>query len=163
MPLRVMNLMQQWNTDGDRSLPGIRLLMPLQSMSWYYSFTLSTVRAAQLIHRQFQIFGSTAGQAIRDAIAASGEPPIEQLRSWFDGQDTEPSTTTDFWALCSQREQIRAAYHKYWNSTKEMTRTGRPVVGGILPVAPSASGEEGKFGYYGEWVLGELFSVSNQS
>ncbi len=73
---------------------------------------------------------------MRDAITESGEPPIEQLRAWFEGQDTEPSTTTDFWALCQQREKYRAEYHKYWNSTKGMTRSKRPVDAVILPVAP---------------------------
>lgn len=100
----------------------------------------------------FQIFGSTAGQTVRAAIDASGEPPIPQLREWYyqeSEQQQQPSSSTEFWQLCQMRDEYRAKYHRYWADSRMRTRSGRCVDGVILPVAPSAAVEEGRFEYYG--------------
>lgn len=98
---------------------------------------------------QFEILGSTAGQEIRRAIDASGEPPMDQMRSWYDNTETEPSSTADFWNLCQRRQQYREAYHAYWMSSRERSAQKQVVDGVIMPVAPSAAVEEGSFTYYG--------------
>ncbi|MCJ1453633.1 hypothetical protein MMC28_003980 [Mycoblastus sanguinarius] len=36
----------------------------------------------------YQLFGSTGGHAIREALRLSGEPPIPQLQTWFENDDT---------------------------------------------------------------------------
>lgn len=99
---------------------------------------------------QFQILGSTAGQEIRQAIDASGEPPMEQLRAWYDDVQTEPSSSAEFWRLCQRRQDFREAYQQYWMSSRERTIQKRVVDGVIMPVAPSASVQEGSFSYYGK-------------
>ncbi|KAK3064060.1 hypothetical protein LTS18_010431 [Coniosporium uncinatum] len=96
----------------------------------------------------FQILGSTAGQAIRDAVNASGEPPIPQLADLFSDSDIDSSSTTEFWKLCSLREQFRSRYHAYWKSTSDLTACKRPVDGVIMPVAAHAAPPEGSFKYY---------------
>ncbi|KAH6666655.1 amidase signature domain-containing protein [Halenospora varia] len=96
----------------------------------------------------FEILGSTAGQEIRRAIDASGEPPMDQMRSWYDNTETEPSSTADFWNLCQRRQQYREAYHAYWMSSRERSAQKQVVDGIIMPVAPSAAVEEGSFTYY---------------
>ena len=100
------------------------------------------------MHEQLQILGCTAGREVREAIDASGEPPIHQLRSWYDNDDVEPSSSVEFWNLCNERERYRAEYYRYWSSTRNRTGVKRPVDGVIMPVAPSAAVEEGKFEYY---------------
>ncbi|KAK6537338.1 hypothetical protein TWF694_011529 [Orbilia ellipsospora] len=85
----------------------------------------------------FQILGSTAGQEIRTAIDASGEPPTDQLKSWYEDDEQGPSLTPEFWNLCHEREKYRKLYHSYWNSTANMTTTQRPVDGVIMPVTPT--------------------------
>lgn len=37
----------------------------------------------------------------------------------------------------------------YWNSTAELTGTGRPVDAFILPCAPFAAARPGRYSYYG--------------
>jgi amidase len=97
---------------------------------------------------QFQIFGSTAGQEIRRAIDASGEPPMQQMRAWYDTQ-AKPSSSDEFWDLCQRRHQYREEYHRYWMNSRKRSASKRLVDGVILPVAPSAAAEEGLFSYYG--------------
>ena len=98
---------------------------------------------------QLQIFGSTAGQEIRRAIDASGEPPMQPMRAWYDNIDAEPSSSAEFWDLCRRRQEYQEAYHKYWMSSRERSGSKRVVDGVIMPVAPSAAVEQGLFGYYG--------------
>lgn len=86
---------------------------------------------------------------MRDALERSGEPPVHQLRHWYENQNVEPSSSANFWALCQQLEIYRADYHNYWTSTCEKTIAKRPVDAVILPVAPSAAVAEGQFAYYG--------------
>ena len=101
-----------------------------------------------LTWRQFQILGSTAGKEVRDAIDASGEPPVHQLQTWYDNDNVEPSSSREFWDLCHQRDQYRSEYNKYWTSTREINVAKRQVDGVIMPVAPTAAVEEGCFKYY---------------
>ncbi|KAG9241764.1 amidase signature domain-containing protein [Calycina marina] len=96
----------------------------------------------------FRILGSTAGQEIRRAVDASGEPPMQQMQSWYDDLETEPSSTADFWDLCRRRKLYREAYNSYWQSSRERTNSKRYVDGVIMPVAPSAAVEPGLSGYY---------------
>ena len=100
---------------------------------------------------KFELLGSTAGKEVRNAIDASGEPPVSQLRNWYENDDVEPSTSAEFWALCDRRDQYRALYHKYWNSTREKNVLKRQVDGVIMPVAPTAAVEEGTFTYYSKY------------
>ncbi|MCJ1482736.1 hypothetical protein MMC06_002902 [Schaereria dolodes] len=111
----------------------------------------------------FQIFGCTAGSAVRKAINDSGEPPVNQLRSWFNAQENEPSFTSDFWTLRQQREDYRAEYNKYWNSTREHTFSKRPVDAVILPVAPSAAVHEGRFTYYAYSAIAKMLDYTSGS
>lgn len=96
----------------------------------------------------FQILGSTAGKEVRNAIDASGEPPVHQLQTWYDNDNVESSSSAEFWELCDQRDQYRSEYNKYWTSTRERNVAKRQVDGVIMPVAPSAAVEEGCFNYY---------------
>ncbi|CAF9931207.1 MAG: Acetamidase [Alectoria fallacina] len=96
----------------------------------------------------FQILGSTAGKEVRNAIDASGEPPVHQLQTWYDNDNVEPSSSAEFWDLCNQRDQYRSEYNNYWTSTREKTVAKRQVDGVIMPVAPTAAVEEGCFNYY---------------
>ncbi|KAF2115703.1 amidase [Lophiotrema nucula] len=96
----------------------------------------------------FQILGSTAGQSVRSAVEASGEPPIPQLLELFNGSNSEPLPTSEFWKLCEWRERFQQQYHDYWKSMRGHTASKRMVDGVILPVAPHAAPPEACFKYY---------------
>lgn len=97
----------------------------------------------------FRILGSTSAKKAREALNASGEPPIPQIADWYEHEDNEPNTTADFWMLCEQRWKYRAQYKAYWNSVGDSTRSGREPDGIILPVAPTLAVRHGEFRYYG--------------
>lgn len=97
---------------------------------------------------QFQILGCTAGKEVRKAIDASGEPPVHQLRDWYNNDDVESSSSADFWRLCEQRDNYRADYNRYWASARGTNSPTRQVDGVIMPVAPTAAVEDGLFKYY---------------
>ncbi|KAH7109600.1 amidase signature domain-containing protein [Dendryphion nanum] len=96
----------------------------------------------------FQILGSTAGQSVRAAVQASGEPPIHQIADLFNSNQSTSLPTSEFWKLCSWREQFQKQYHEDWKLTRERTVCKRAVDGIILPVAPHAATPEGCFKYY---------------
>lgn len=63
---------------------------------------------------EFRIFGSTGAEEVRRAIDASGEPPVAQIRPWYEQQGGENLSTSSFWELCQARDQYRRDYAKYW-------------------------------------------------
>lgn len=104
---------------------------------------------APAVNNLFQIFGSTAARDAREAIDASGEPPVAQLKDWYEQGNVPSNTTAEFWDLCAQRNAYRAQYAKYWASTDHLSQSGRVPDGIILPVAPTTAVRHGQFHYYG--------------
>ncbi|KAG9666107.1 amidase, partial [Aureobasidium melanogenum] len=97
----------------------------------------------------FQIFGSTSAKCIRIAIDASGEPPVDQLKEWYQQADSGSLPTEDFWKLCEDIQQYKRSYLQYWLSKGAETVSGRAVDGVILPVSPHAVTQEGTDRYFG--------------
>ena len=99
---------------------------------------------------QFQIFGSTSAKSIRIAIDASGEPPVDQLKEWYQQANSGSLPTEAFWKLCEDIQQYKRSYLQYWLSKGAETVSGRAVDGVILPVSPHAVAQEGTDRYFGE-------------
>ncbi|THX94769.1 amidase [Aureobasidium pullulans] len=97
----------------------------------------------------FKIFGSTSGKCIREAIDASGEPPVDQLKEWYNQADTGSLPTEEFWKLCEEMQIYKRSYMEYWLSASAETVSGRPIDGVILPVSPNAATREGTDRYFG--------------
>jgi amidase len=96
---------------------------------------------------KLKIFGSAAGPAIVEAIEASGEPPIAQMRELFDQPNVTSNSTAEFWDLCQRREEYKQAYADYWAQMGGCSTSGRAVDGVVLPVAPSSAPRAGEFHY----------------
>lgn len=74
------------------------------------------------------------GADIRSALALSGEPMIPQLAS-LNAQDPKPpEDATHIAANNVAKREYQKEYMEYWNSTAELTGTGRPVDVVIAPV-----------------------------
>ncbi|KAI5210781.1 amidase [Aureobasidium subglaciale] len=97
----------------------------------------------------FQLFGSTSAKCIRDAIDASGEPPVDQLKEWYHQTDSGSLPTEDFWKLCEELQGYKRSYMKYWLAMGAKTASGRAVDGVIMPVSPHATTQEGTDRYFG--------------
>lgn len=48
------------------------------------------------------------------------------------------------------KRKLQKKYMEYWNSTAQLTRSGRPVDGVIAPLAPFAAARPDMYDYYGE-------------
>jgi amidase len=92
-------------------------------------------------------------------MGASGEPPVAQLKDWYEQGDVPANSTADFWDLCAQRDEYRAQYAKYWASTGDLSRTGRVPDGIILPVAPTTAVRSGDFQYYGYSAIANVLDL----
>lgn len=109
---------------------------------------------------QFKILGSTGAEEIRRALDASGEPPVAQMRPWYDQQGGENISTSEFWQLCEARDQYRRAHARYWRHMDEQTNSGRRVDGVIQPVAPYVAGHQNDFQYYAYSAIANVLDIS---
>ncbi|KAL8646563.1 MAG: hypothetical protein Q9210_006066 [Variospora velana] len=84
------------------------------------------------------------GADIRSAFALSGEPMIPQIVGAFSG-DKPPEDATYIAANNVAQREYQKEYMEYWNSTAELTGTGRPVD----VVAPFSAARPERYSYYG--------------
>lgn len=89
------------------------------------------------------------GLDIHNALGLSGEPIAPQVAFGYGDKAVEQATATDIAATNIAQREYQKEYMDYWNSTVEMTMTGRPVDAIIMPVAPFAAARRERFKYYG--------------
>ncbi|KAL8853963.1 MAG: hypothetical protein Q9221_001271 [Calogaya cf. arnoldii] len=91
------------------------------------------------------------GADIRSAFELSGEPKAPQIGISYGG-DVKPDPPKDATFIAANnvaQREYQKEYMEYWNSTAELTGTGKPVDIVIAPVAPFASVQFNKFLWYG--------------
>ncbi|KAL8840740.1 MAG: hypothetical protein Q9170_001178 [Blastenia crenularia] len=90
------------------------------------------------------------GADIRSAFALSGEPAAQQIGPLYgaDGTVEPPKDATFIAANNVAKREYQKEYMEYWNSTAELTGTGRPVDVVIAPLAPFSAARPGKYLYY---------------
>lgn len=99
----------------------------------------------------FRIIGADGASDIRATINKSGEPPVQQLRTWFFEQHDAPVlSVSEFWSLCKSRTDFMTAYNTYWLSSALATTALRPVDGVIMPVAAQVACQENELDYFGK-------------
>ncbi|KAL8909509.1 MAG: hypothetical protein Q9207_000189 [Kuettlingeria erythrocarpa] len=91
------------------------------------------------------------GVDIRAAFALSGEPMVPQIAATYGGKmaDAPPKDAMHIAANNVAKREWQKEYMEYWNATKEVTGTGRPVDAVIAPVAPFAAARPNGYIYYG--------------
>jgi amidase len=94
---------------------------------------------------QNRTFHLDGGDDVRGQLSLSGE---ELLPECF-LQQTSPSSAKEIASLNVEKRRYQKRYLDYWNSTSQISGTGRPVEAIICPVAPSAAVRPGHFKYSG--------------
>ncbi|KAL8650323.1 MAG: hypothetical protein Q9226_005196 [Calogaya cf. arnoldii] len=91
------------------------------------------------------------GADIRSAFELSGEPQAPQIASTYgaDFAADPPKDATFIAANNVAKREYQMEYMDYWNSTAEVTGTGKPVDIVIAPVAPFAAPRPNSFLWYG--------------
>ncbi|KAF2802433.1 amidase [Mytilinidion resinicola] len=96
----------------------------------------------------FKTWAFDGGEDIHGALGLSGEPPIPQIALYGD-KAIEQFKASEIAAVNVTIRELRKEYMEYWNSTKELTGTGRPVDAVICPAAPFPAARPEKYHYYG--------------
>lgn len=84
------------------------------------------------------------GADVRHHLSLSGEPPIPQLLVKHGEK-----TASQIAALNVRKREYQKEYMDYWNSTAELTGTGRPVDGVICPIVHQAATIPGQYNHLG--------------
>lgn len=79
----------------------------------------------------------------------SGEPVSPQIALSYGTKAKEQADATKIAQINVVKRAYQKEYMEYWNSTKDLTGTGRPVDAVIAPVAPFPAARPEKFIYYG--------------
>lgn len=88
-----------------------------------------------------------AGADVASAFALSGEPMAAQV-AWFGALENQ-FTASDIAATNVRLRELKKEYMAYWNSTQDVTKSGRPVDAFICPLAPFPAARREMYSYYG--------------
>lgn len=68
---------------------------------------------------------SDGGHNIHAQLSLSGEPFIPELRDDYGDAPTPPAGLIEYETQALKRIEYRSTYMEYWNSTAQLTGTGR--------------------------------------
>ncbi|OCK72930.1 putative general amidase GmdA [Lepidopterella palustris CBS 459.81] len=102
----------------------------------------------RIIETAFKVWLYDGGEDVHDAFKLSGEPMCPQIASYHKGP-VEQMKASDIAAVNITIREIQREYMEYWNTTKNLTSTGRPVDAVIAPVAPFPAARPELYDYYG--------------
>lgn len=98
---------------------------------------------------QLKTWTYDGGIDVHGAFALSGEPIAPQVQKTYGNKPLEPVRASDISAVNVAKREWQKDYMEYWNSTTDLTGTGRPVDGFISPLAPFPAARPTKYSYYG--------------
>ncbi|KAJ3472501.1 hypothetical protein NLG97_g10939 [Lecanicillium saksenae] len=93
-------------------------------------------RHADMYILRDEISTCDGGQNIHADLRLSGEPGAPRIPTVFGIEPSEPKNAMQIAELHIRKREIQKEYMEYWNSTVEMTSTGRPVDAFISPLIP---------------------------
>lgn len=76
------------------------------------------------------------GQNVLGDLRLSGEPPVGRIACTFGTEPKPPMNATEIAQLHIRKRAYQKQYMDYWNSTAEVTSTGRPIDAFISPLIP---------------------------
>lgn len=72
-----------------------------------------------------------------------------QIASTYGDKPMGEMTASKIAEVNVEKREYQKEYLEYWNSTEQLSGTGRPVDAVILPLAPFAAARPTKYNYYG--------------
>lgn len=101
------------------------------------------------------------GRDLYNAFQLSGEPPASQVLNSYGSSVSDPEfTATQIAAVNVAKRAYQKDYMDYWNSTSEITGTGRPVEAVITPLAPFVAARPNKYSYYAYSMVTNVLDYS---
>lgn len=93
------------------------------------------------------------GHDVHSAFGLSGETAADQITSMYENAPFAEKSASHIAAINVEKRKYQKKYLEYWNSTSELTATGRPVDAFIMPVAAIAAARPNLYNYYGVSLL----------
>lgn len=90
----------------------------------------------ELYELKEEIATCDGGHNVHGDLRLSGEPAISRIPYTFGTEPKTPLNATEIAQLHIRKREYQKAYMDYWNSTAELTGTGRPVDAFISPLLP---------------------------
>ena len=81
--------------------------------------------------------------------ALSGEPVAEQVSQSYGTEPIDEASASKIARTNVEKREYQKEYMEYWNSTRDLTGTGRPADAFIMPLAPFAAARPKAYSYYG--------------
>ncbi|KAI9672939.1 MAG: Acetamidase [Caeruleum heppii] len=101
------------------------------------------------------------GNDAHASLRLSGEPISRQVAGAFGQEPKQEASASKIAVTNVAKRQWQKQYMDYWNSTVNLTGTGRPVDAVIAPVAPFAAALPEKYGYYGYTTFVNLLDYTS--
>jgi len=107
----------------------------------------------RILEIAFRTWIYDGGKDVHSAFGLSGEPLAKQI-SLYGTKPIEEYSASRIAETNILKRQLQKEYMEYWNSTVELTGTGRPVEAVISPLAPFPAARPDMYDYYGYsvWV-----------
>lgn len=112
---------------------------------------------AKLVEIVNKCWSFDGGLDARKAFELSGEEPAKQV---LIDEYPQSNATEIMQTMVAKREALKE-YMEYWNSTQELTGTGRPVDAIISPLAPFSAARHAMYSYYGYSVWVNLLDYTS--
>ena len=101
------------------------------------------------------------GADIHRAFKLSGEPMAPQIAQTYGDKERPQADASKIAATNIAKREYQKEYMEYWNSTTELTGTGRPVDALIAPLAPFPAARPNSYNYYGYSTFVNLLDYSS--
>jgi amidase len=124
-------------------IEGIRLVV------CYPSSYFTSLRKV-LTGEKNEVYILDGGHDVHSAFRLSGETVADQIASMYGRTPSTEKSASQIAAINIEKRNYQKKYLEYWNSTSELTDTGRPVDAFIMPVAAIAAARPNLYNYYGE-------------
>ena len=115
-------------------------------------------RSERIINKVYSYDG---GKDLHGALALSGEPMATQVQRLYGTETTKEATASEISANNVAKREFQKEYMDYWNSTQNLTGTGRPVDALIMPLAPFAAARPRKYKYLGYSTIINLLDYTS--
>jgi len=96
-----------------------------------------------------KVYTFDGGADLHRSLGLAGEPMAPQVQHLYGSKPTQEANASDISATNVAKREYQKEYMEYWNSTKDLTGTGRPVDAFLMPQAPFAAARPNTYTYLG--------------
>ena len=89
------------------------------------------------------------GADLHNSLGLTGEPMAMQVQDLYGSAPIEPMNATKIAEVNVAKREYQKEYMEYWNSTRDLTGTGRPIDAFLMPLAPFAAPRPTRYKYLG--------------